>query len=33
MSSEGYGMNYDINVDPHTNEYELRVQGTNSTLR
>ena len=29
MSSEGYGMNYDIiNVDPHTNKYELEVQGT-----
>ena len=30
MSSEKFGMNYDINVDPHTNEYELKVQGTNN---
>ena len=30
MSSEKLGMNYDINVDPHTNEYELKVQGTNN---
>ena len=28
MSSKEYGMNYDINVDPHINEYELKVQGT-----
>ena len=25
MSSEVYGMNYDTNVDPHTNEYKLKV--------
>ena len=30
MSSERYGMNYDINVNPHTNKYELEVQGTNN---
>ena len=31
MSSEKFGMNYDnINVDPHINEYELKVQGTNN---
>ena len=30
MSSKGYGMNYDINVDPHINKYELKVQGTNN---
>lgn len=29
MSSNWYGMNYDINVYPHSNEYELKVQGTN----
>lgn len=28
MSSKKYGMNYDIN--PHINEYELKVQGTNN---
>ena len=30
MSSKGYEMNYDINVDPRSNEYELKVQGTNN---
>ena len=31
ISSEKFGMNYDnINVDPHINEYELKVQGTNN---
>ena len=30
MSSKEYGMNYDMNVDPHINIYELKVQGTNN---
>ena len=28
MSSEKYGMNYDMNVDLHSNENELYVKGT-----
>jgi hypothetical protein len=30
MSSEKLGMNYHINIDPHIDEYELKVQGTNN---